>query len=625
MCHRVAGFFFWGLLAFSLMPAALSQEGQRISWPAPRYKVRIEKSVMVPMRDGVKLSTDLYFPDGAGDKLPVILIRTPYGKNRFRSATSIGSVDAAPTMFAGQGYIVAVQDTRGRFESEGNYTISVPDAEDGYDTTVWLATQPWSAGQVGTYGCSYLGDVQVMQARLRNPHLAAMIPQAAGSSVPERGFGVIYGGTVEVEAGFSWFWQYGSKFFLRPRPGAPEDFYAQFGSMYNPAPVLPPVSLAEIWKTLPLVDMMKKAGGPPTDWEDIVSHGPGDPYWKNLGYLLNTDRFDTPSLQVDSWYDFGTDTVLYQFNLMREKAVSAHGRDNQFTILSPTAHCRSESATEHTIVGQRDMGDARFGYYQLYLRWFDHWLKGVDNGVTEMPHLQIYVMGKNEWRGEQEWPLARTKFTRYYLHSGGNANSRFGEGTLSTVLPGTEPPDRYVYDPTAPVQSVGGPICCTGPEAPPGAFDQSDVEARQDVLVYSTPVLEKGIEVTGPIEAELYVSSSARDTDFTAKLVDVCPDGKAYNIQEGILRARYREGFDKQVWLTPEQVYELKVNMGATSNYFAPGHRIRLEISSSNFPRFDRNLNTGGRNYDEKEGVPARNTIHHSNMHASAIILPVIP
>jgi len=243
-----------------------------------------------------------------------------------------------------------------------------------------------------------------------------------------------------------------------------------------------------------------------------------------------------------------------------------------------------------------------------------------------MPHLMIYVMGKNEWRGENEWPLTRTQFTKYYLHSNHEANSRFGDGTLSTALPNEAALDAYMYDPGSPVQSIGGAVCCTGtPDAPAGSYDQSDVEARQDVLVYTTPVLEEGIEVTGPIKAVLYVSSSAKDTDFAAKLVDVYPDGSAYNIQEGILRARYREGWKKKVWMNPGEVYRLTVDMEATSNYFGPGHRIRVEISSSNFPHFDRNLNTGGNNYDETKWVAARNTIHHSKQRASFILLPVIP
>jgi len=612
------------VLLFACSPVCLSGQAEKQSFPVPKakYKVRVERSVMVPMRDGVKLSTDLYFPVGAGDKLPVVLIRTPYNKDLVYQH----KWGAGPYMFAEQGYIVAVQDTRGRFESEGEYIISTPDVEDGYDATQWVATQPWSTGKVGTYGCSYLGDVQVMQAKARNPHLTAMIPQAAGSSIPYREFGIVNGGAIELAAAFGWFRGNGSKVFLRPPPGAGDDFYAQWGEYFYPGPTVSRIDFRKAWRTLPLIDMLKKSGAPPTDFESVVSHTPGDSWWAERGYLLETDRFDTPALQVNSWYDFGVAETLYQFNLMRKNAVTERGRDNQFIIVSPTAHCRSETATEQTIVGERNLGDAQFDFWSIYLRWFDHWLRGIDNGVTKMPKVQIYVMGKNEWRGEDEWPLARTQFTKYYLHSDGNANSGFGTGTLSTTEPGQEPADHYVYDPGNPTPSMGGPVCCTGtPDAPEGAFDQTAVEARNDVLVYTTPVLDKGIEVTGPIEAVLYVSSSARDTDFTVKLVDVYPDGTAYNIQEGILRARYREGWDKKVWMKPDEVYEIRVNVQATSNYFGPDHRIRLEISSSSFPRFDRNLNTGGNNYDESEWVVAHNSIQHSSRYASYILLPVIP
>jgi len=612
-------------LLLGCLPVCMSGQTaeRRFPVPKPKYKVRVERSVMVPMRDGVKLSTDLYFPEGAGDKLPVVLIRTPYNKDLvYKRKWGEG-----PYMFAEQGYIVAVQDTRGRFESEGDYIISTPDVQDGYDATQWVATQPWSAGKVGTYGCSYLGDVQVMQAKARNPHLTAMIPQAAGSSIPHREFGLVNGGAIELASGFGWFRGNGSKVFLRPPPGASDDFYAKWGGYFNPAPTnLPKINFRKAWTTLPLIDMLKKSGAPPTDWENVVSHLPGDSWWAERGYLLESDQFDAPSLQVNSWYDFGVAETLYQFNLMRRNAVTERGRDNQFIIISPTAHCQSETATEETIVGERNLGDAQLDYWGIYLRWFDYWLKDIDNGITQMPKVQIYVMGKNTWRGENEWPLTRTRFTKYYLHSDGHANSRFGTGTLSTIEPGQEPPDHYVYDPATPVPSVGGPVCCTGtPDAPEGAFDQSEVETRHDVLVYTTPVLEKGIEVTGPIEAVLYLTSSVQDTDFTVKLVDVYPNGSAYNIQEGILRARYREGWDKKVWMKPGEVYEVKINVQATSNYFGPGHRIRLEVSSSNFPRFDRNLNTGGNNYDETKWVVAEITIQHSSRYTSHVLLPVIP
>lgn len=591
------------MLLWVVAPAVLAVQGP--ARPEPHYAVRLEPSVMVPMRDGIRLSTDLYFPEGVRERLPAVLMRTPYDKNRARGEESTAR------WFAGQGYVVAVQDKRGKYESEGLYVVSGGDVPDGDDTINWLARQSWSTGKVGTYGCSYLGEVQVKLAQSRNPNLAAMIPQAAGGGIGTAGdryryFGAWNGGAFELAAGVGWFREAGSK--------------------RNPAPALPTVDYRQLWSHLPLVDIMDAAKAPPTDWREFVSHGLSDPWWDQFDYLTDADRFDVPALHVNSWYDFGVAETLYEFNLFRRNAVSPLGRDHQYVIISPTTHCRSESATERTIVGQRDVGDARFDFHGAYLRWFDHWLKGMDNEVTRMPKVQIYVMGRNQWRAESEWPLARTEFTRYYLHSDGGANSRSGTGTLATVLPGDEPGDTIVYDPGNPVPSVGGPICCTGtPDAPEGAFDQSAVETRNDVLVYTTPPLERGIEVTGPIQLVMYVSSSAKDTDFTGKLVDVYPDGHAYNVQEGILRARYREGFGRTVWMERGGVYQLTIDLQATSNYFGPGHRIRLEVSSSNFPRFDRNLNTGGNNYSEIAMVAATNTVHHSQRYPSHVVLPVVP
>ncbi len=271
------------------------------------------------------------------------------------------------------------------------------------------------------------------------------------------------------------------------------------------------------------------------------------------------------------------------------------------------------------MTGELDMGDARKDWNGLYLRWYDHWLKGVDNGITDMPKVQYYVMGLNEWRSSDVWPLANTEYHKFYLQSGGNANGRFGDGALSTNAPENNSSDSFTYDPGNPVPSKGGARAFTG------ARDQATVEIRDDVLVYTTPTLEKGIELTGPITLILYVSSTAKDTDFTAKLVDVYPDGKAYNIQDGILRARYREGFTKKVWMEEGQVYEIQVDMSITSRYFRQGHKIRLQMSSSYFPNFERNLNTGCNNYDETDWIIANNTIHHSPEYPSHIILPIIP
>lgn len=607
--------------------ASPKYQGNKV--PEPKYNVRVERSVMIPMRDGTQLSSDLYFPQGVNGKLPVILIRTPYNKNTFYKRVWLG-----PYVFAEQGFVAAVQDCRGRYASEGQFTLSDNEPEDGYDTVSWLAGQPWSNGKIGTYGCSYMGENQIGQAALRNPHLKAMIPQSAGGQVGSAGgryryAAIINGGAFELSTAFGWFRGSGSKYFFRPPPDLSQDDVRQIEDFFNPAPEIPRIDFGQIWNTLPVIDMMKKAGAPPTDFEDYVSHEPADPWWDKFGFITDADRFDVPTLHINGWYDLGVAETLFLFNLMQKNAESIRGRENQFVIISPATHCVAEffmGAEGQMSVGDRPVGDPRFNYWETYIRWFDYWLKGIENGVTDMPRVQIYIMGENEWKEEQEWPLARTVYTKYYVHSDGYANSRYGSGVLNTEKPGDEQPDRFIYDPHTPVPSLGGPVCCTGtPEAVPGSYDQAEIEMRNDVLVYTSPELEEGIEVTGPIRAVLNVSSSARDTDFTVKLVDVYPDGTAYNVQEGILRARYREGFDKTVWMKPGEVCEVKIDVHATSNYFGPGHRIRLEISSSNFPRFDRNLNTGGNNYDESEWVVAKNTLHHSKTSPSYIVLPIVP
>ncbi len=603
------------------MCAHAQQVSPSNSTSSTTYKVRVEKSVLVPMRDGIRLSTDLYFPEAAGQKLPVILDRTPYNKNtRFATGQRLAGL---PEYFASHGYVVAVEDVRGKFESEGNYIVSAADTNDGYDAIDWLATQEWSNGKVGTIGCSYDGENQMETAKLRNPHHTAMIPMASGGS--RRYFASLQGGAFFLASNADWFRENGNK--LRPQLPANvsrEDFL-RLTQRFSLIPSVPHEGFAAVLWSLPLTDMMNKLGMPPTDWEGWVSHKEADPWWDQFGYVKPSDHFNTPALFADSWYDYGVADTLALWQQMQKNGDSQQARDNQFAVIGPDTHCRFVLGSEHTLVGDRDLGDTRFEFWGLWLRWFDHWLKGDDNAATKMSKLQIYVMGKNQWRGENEWPLARTQFAKYYLHSDGHANSRIGTGTLTLVRPENEAPDHFVYDPKAPIPSLGGPDWGGDSGVPSGGRDQAGIEMRDDVLVYTSPPLEKGVEVTGPLAAVLYVSSSAKDTDFTAKLVDVYPDGTAYNVNEGILRARYREGFEKKVWMKSGEVYEVKIDLQATSNFFPAGHRIRLEVSSSNFPTYDRNLNTGGNNYDETNWVIAHNTVLHSKEHASYLLLPVVP
>lgn len=596
-------------------------------FPPPKHQwIRLEKSVRVPMRDGVRLSTDFYFPADGEGPFPVIAIRLPYGKNTFQRYREPGSI---AHFFAGHGFVVAIQDTRGRFESEGRYTYFSEDGEgkDGYDFVDWLSRQPWSTGKIGTYGCSYLGENQIVLAAQRHPNHAAAIPQAAGGAYAgtHRPIMGIDGGVPELASLAGWMLEAGDQLFATPPSVLTDSEFNLLAEQFHTRLDRPAVDLKKAFGTLPVVNILRDAGHHiPTEYERFISHVPQDSHYKKLSTVTDEDRFDVPTLHVNSWYDGAVDETLRLFNLFQDRAQSARGRDHQYVLISPSNHCRSEA--EPVVVGQRPVPKAQYRYFQTYLDWFNYWLKGQANDSLKRPHVVYYLMGADEWRSSDRWPVADTKFTTYFLHSRGRANTRRGDGWLGTESPGaSSPSDTFVYDPRDPVPSVGGPICCTSDKAAPaGAYDQSKVELRDDVLVFSSGVLKEGLEVTGPLKAVLYVSSSAPDTDFTVKLVDVDRSGRAYNVQEAILRARYREGFPKPKMMAPNEVYKLDINLHSTANYFRAGHRIRLEVSSSNFPRFTRNLNTGQANHLETEPTVARNTIHHSAEYPSHIVLPIV-
>jgi putative CocE/NonD family hydrolase len=580
-----------GILAYAGASITGSQQSDSSFEPPPaKYDIRSERNIMVPMRDGVKLATDVWFPVGVQKKLPAILVRTPYKK------------DGHPTVrFALYGYIVVAQDVRGKFGSEGTFTYLSDDANDGYDTISWIVKQPWSNGLVGTFGCSYTGENQILLAKKKHPHHTTMILEAAGGAIGSanrsyRYMGLYEGGIFALAGGFNHFMSYFAK-----------DKNDKGSKRKEEKKVL---------RSLPLIDMIKKGGGPKTDWEDIVSHDLADPWWDKIGYISDKDRFNIPALHINSWFDYGVAESLYFFNLLQKNADSDLGRDNQRIIIFPTTHCDFSDVSENTKVGTLELGDARKGHFKTCLLWFDHWLNGIPNEVTDMSKVQLYIMGKNEWRGENEWPLERTIYTPLYLWSDKKKNEAYHKdrGGLSYSIPAGETSFTYSYDPDNPAQSYKWP----------GTIDTAKIKSRKDILVYTTPPLEKGFEVTGPVKAILFVSSSAKDTDFMVKLLDAAPDGSVYNIVQGALRARYREGFDNKVWMKQNEVYRIEVDMHATSYYFAPEHRIRIDVTSSDFPAYERNLNTGGNNFDETKWVVAVNTIHHSKEYPSHIVLPII-
>ncbi|HEV2125242.1 MAG TPA: CocE/NonD family hydrolase [Chloroflexota bacterium] len=588
---------------------------------------RVERNIFISMRDGVKLATDIHLPDRSKDgRVPVILLRTPYSK----------AARLAPISFFTQhGYAVAVQDKRGRFNSEGTYVPSGGDAADGYDTIEWLSRQPWSNGNIGGFGCSYGGDVQIFMAGTRHPALKALIPQASGSSVGSLGghyryFGTRVGGATELIQSIGWFAQNGQKVAPRLPTDLPRDFYNSQAELWAHARTRDKlIDLDKAWSHLPVIDALSAQGMDGTDYEDTIGRPVGDPYWSNLPYMTSSYRSDVTALFINSWYDFGADMTMLQFRHFRDHSLSSTARENQYVIMSPHAHCEFESgAAESTQVGERDLGDTRFDYRGTYRTWFDAWLKedpAAKQAIRSWPKIRYFAMGRNEWQSGSDWPLPASSPRSFFLASGGDANSLRGGGRLRLTPPAVPLTDTYTYDPANPVPSRGGSMCCTGtPEAIAGALDQRPVQGREDVLVYTSAPLREPTEVTGNVELVLYVSSDAGDTDFTAKLTDMYPDGRAFNILEGIVRAQHRHGQEKSVPLNRGEVYEIKIPLGATSNVFLKGHRVRLEVSSSNFPRFDRNLNLGGDNVRQAKYKVARNTVYHGPKLRSRLILPVV-
>jgi putative CocE/NonD family hydrolase len=458
----------------------------------------------------------------------------------------------------------------------------------------------------------------------------AMIPQAAGGANGSAGglyryFGTRIGGATSLISAIGWFHQTGSKYYLKYPKDIDRETLLKMDAVGNTLPggEFPSGDFAEAAKVLPLSAIPQHLGSLPNDFADLVGRELNDPWWQQFDYIDDQASFNTPALHVNSWYDGPLGATLQQWRQFQANGNSQLARDHQFLILSPTDHCGSERIEGPlTVVGERELGDARFPYWDTYLNWYAYWLKGEKNAITQIPKVQYYLMGANQWQSADTWPPADTRVQRYYLHSGGKANSRVGDGVLSTEPPNAEAVDGYTYDPAIPTPSRGGAMCCTGSKLS-GAFDQSDIEMRNDMLVYTSPTLEKTVTVTGDIQVKLWVSSDAKDTDFVAKLIDVYPDGRAFNIQEGILRARYRQGFDKKVFMEKGEVYPITIDLQATANAFLPGHKIRLEISSSNFPAYDRNLNTGGDNFTETEWVVARNKVHHGGGYPSYVELMV--
>ena len=589
----------------------------------------IDQKVMMPMRDGIRLATDIYRPKGEG-KYPIVFSRTPYNFNTWVDGKmGTGPLQAAYEAVS-RGYVYVVQNERGRFFSEGEWDILGTPITDGYDALEWMSKQKWSNGKVGLIGCSSTAEWQMAVASQNHPALAAMVAQGFGAGVGRVGKfmeqGNWYRGGAQQMLFTSWLYgtQHDKMAPILPK-GIQQKDLLRIQKFYDMAPEMPKVDWALGLKHLPVQDIIKNAQGADGIYEKMIVRKPNDPAWFNGGLYHDNMSLEVPAYWFVSWYDVSSAPNIALFNQVRNAAKSKNVADNQYLVIAPVLHCSFKRATENTIVGERSVGDARLNYDELTWGWFDMLLKGEQNDFkAKQPRVRYYTMGSNKWQQAESFPLPNTEIKDFFLASAGKANTRNGDGALSLTPPSKDNPDAFTYDPMNPVGSYGGNVCCTGNAVQGGSFDQSQMELRNDILVYTSEALSEGVEITGFIESTLFVSSTGLDTDVTIKLIDVYPDGKAYNLDETIQRLRYRDGYNKEVFMEKNKVYKVDLTPMVTSNYFPAGHKIRIEVSSSNFPRFDRNLNTGGNNYDESKGIVVENKIHHSKQYPSVIKLPFI-
>jgi putative CocE/NonD family hydrolase len=547
-----------------------------------RGEIASSLDVAVPMRDGVRLSANIFRPEGAG-RYPTILVRTPYGKR--------ADISASYAPFVEHGYAVVVQDVRGRYESEGTFRPLEQEPADGDDTLNWIARQPWSDGKIGMLGGSYLGIVQWKVATLNNPHLKAIFPAVSGCDDYRDRF-YSPGGAMKLGQRLLWM----SENLRAPR------FHPDFSKFVLHLPL----RTADVAATGQTSEMFQEA----------VAHPVYDSFWKSISVREQLDKIRVPVFSVGGWFDNFVESDLEAYGRLRKNS----GVDR--ILIGPWAHNKA------TKLEGVDFGpDSNPPLGGIQLQWFDQFLKGKDTPLLSQAPVRVFVMGSNRWLEAREWP-PRARQERFYLESRGHANTLAGDGKLELSAPAEATSgggaDRFVFDPEDPVPTDGGAACCNPKVFPWGPKDQRVVERRRDVLVYSTAALRKDVEVVGPVRVVLYAATSARDTDFTAKLVDVFPDGRAQNLTDGILRLRYRRSLEKPELARPGEICKMTIDAGVTGNVFQKGHRIRMEISSSNFPRFDRNPNTGEAAADATELRRAAQTVYHDARRRSYLLLPVI-
>jgi putative CocE/NonD family hydrolase len=600
----------------------------------------IERKVMVPMRDGKLMQADIYRPKDTSKKYPIIFSRTPYNFNYWDLQLGAPRDMSTELEAVKHGYAYIEMNERGRYFSQGDYDILGVPLTDSDDELDWMGGLSWSADKVGLIGCSSTAEWQLAVASRGNKALSTFIPQSFGAGVGrvapyyEQG-NWFRGGAVQMLF-TSWFYDYGfATQEGRPNfpPGMSEQSLVTAAKSFDLDPHPPTVDWGKALQHLPEKDILAAVGAghsiyadtTPSGQPGMIERGPNDPAWYKGGLWNDSMKINLPGLWLMTWYDISVAPNIAAYNFVRKTASPAVA-DQQYAIIAPVPHCSYKRATEHTMVGERDMGDARLDYDAITYAWFDHFLKGDDGeALAKTPRVRYYTMGLNKWQSSKTWPPEGATPVTYYLASSGHANSLNGDGALVLTPVAKDAADTFVYDPMNPVPTYGGGFCCMGAEYKAGAIDQRSIEARSDVLVYSTGPLKEGLEVSGPIDVTLYVSSDVKDTDFTVKLIEALPDGTAYNIDDNIQRVRYREGYNKPpVWMEKDKVYKVTLQPMQTSNYFAPGHELRIEVSSSNFPRFDRNLNTGGNNQDESTGIIAHNEVHHSSAYPSSITLSVV-
>jgi len=550
-------------------------------------KMRIERDLRVPMRDGVELSINVFRPQGPV-KVPAVLLRSPYGSSGYPECE----------FWVQRGYAFLSQDCRGRHDSDGTFYPFTHEAEDGYDTLTWIAQQPWCDGTIGMYGLSYWGSVQWLVAPLQHPNLKAISPSVICGDYWKRSYWC--DGAFSLALSSLW-------------------LCLEVSARTSDLNLIPAYDLKDFFLHLPLLDLDEYAGRKNRFWRDYLTHSQDSEFWQRIGNAGHHAQIDTPTFIMGGWYDYYAGEAFTDFTRLRALGKKAK------ILIGPWSHIISSSQT----LGELDFGaESKLELREWLWRWYEELLRGRKNGILDEPPVTIFVMGINQWRHEQEWPLARTQFTPYYFHSNGTADS--GTGLLNPSQPGQEPADHYRYDPANPVWTLGGNHSICWGEAyhviQPGPFDQRKVEERNDVLVYTSTPLAENIEVTGPITVSLHASSSTPDTDFVARLVDVYPDGRAINITEGILRGRFRESVHQPPKLMqPGTVYEFRIELQPTSQVFLKGHCLRVDITSSCFPLWDRNPNTGHPQGMDAELRVADQTIYHDTVRPSHILLPIIP